>query len=567
MRRVFTSLFVAAVLCRTVASAHAANPARQRLLADLGWQFTLGDPTNAETVAYDDRGWRTLDLPHDWSIEGPYSPDAATGGPGGYLPTGIGWYRRQFTAPESWRGRKVTVEFEGVYRNSDVWINGQYLGHWPYGYTSFCYDLTPHLKLGKDPNVIAVRVDNSAQPNSRWYSGSGIYRHVRLTVTNPLHVAPWGTYATASEITTNGATVRIRTRMQNEDSRAQTVTLVSEILDGEGQTVATSESSNSIPAGADLEFDQSVLVPSPRLWSPDTPNLYEVHSIVHSGGRVVDEYATPFGIRDIRYDVNRGFLLNGESVKMLGMCLHHDGGCVGAAVPAGVLERRLRLLKEMGCNAIRFSHNPMAPEMLDLCDRLGFLVMDEAFDEWTLRKRQVQHGYSEYFADWYERDLTNLIHRDRNHPCVVIWSAGNEIGEQLATNGPAVLQKLVEVFHREDPTRPVTAACDNVFTDRGEMPAAFADLLDVVGYNYVDRWGARRETYFADDRLELPEPKNGRDRGRRRRRPARRLLLRFGVDQRILPWKLLLVHDPGRATLEVQQGPRLRHRLFHLDRH
>jgi beta-galactosidase len=507
MRRLFTFLVLAVALSCTAASTRAAEQGRQRLLADFGWQFTLGDPTNAQAAVFDDSGWRKLDLPHDWSIEGPYSQDAPTGGPGGYLPTGIGWYRRHFTTPESWRGRKVSIEFEGVYRNSGVWINGQPLGQWPYGYTSFYQDLTPYLKFGREANVIAVRVDNSAQPNSRWYSGSGIYRHVWLTVTNPLHVAPWGTYVTTSEVTTNSADVRIRTQVQNEGSQTQTVSLVSEILDSEGQPVVTSESEKAIPAGGQFEFDQAVQVASPRLWSPDTPILYHVRSVVRSGGREVDAYNTPLGIRDIRYDVNRGFLLNGEPVKMLGMCLHHDGGCVGAAVPEGVLERRLRLLKEMGCNAIRFSHNPMSPEMLDLCDRLGLLVMDEAFDEWTIRKPQIQYGYSDIFADWYERDLTNLIHRDRNHPSVILWSAGNEIGEQWAPNGHEVLQKLVDVFHREDPTRPVTAACDNVFTDRGEMPAAFANLLDIVGYNYVDRWVSRRETYFADDRVQYPNRK------------------------------------------------------------
>jgi beta-galactosidase len=485
----------------------AAVAPRQRLLADFGWKFTTADPTNAASAAFDDSGWRTVNLPHDWSIEGPFSEVAATGGPGGYLPTGIGWYRRHFTAPESWRGQKVTIEFEGVYQNSDVWINGQHLGKWPYGYTSFYYDLTPHLKFGQEPNVIAVRVDNSAQPNSRWYSGSGIYRPVWLTATGPLHVAHWGTYVTTPNVTTNTATVRIRTRIQNESSHAETVILVSQVVDTNDQVVATAESAMNIPAIRGVGFYQLAEVANPRLWSPDAPNLYRVHTIVRRDRRPADEYDTPFGIRDIQYDVNRGFLLNGEPVKMLGMCLHHDGGSVGAAVPAGVLERRLRLLKEMGCNAVRCSHNPMSPEFYDLCDRLGLLVMDEAFDEWTRRKPQIQHGYSDWFADWYERDLINLIHRDRNHPCVVMWSAGNEIGEQLAPNGHEVLQKLVDAFHREDPTRPVTAACDNVFTDTRELPAAFANLLDIVGYNYVDRWVTRRETFFADDRVKYPNRK------------------------------------------------------------
>jgi beta-galactosidase len=248
-------------------------------------------------------------------------------------------------------------------------------------------------------------------------------------------------------------------------------------------------------------------VTHPRLWSPDTPDLYRVRSRVQTGGRIVDSYETPVGIRTIAYDVDRGFLLNDQPVKLQGMCLHHDGGAVGAAVPEDVWGRRLHLLKDMGCNAIRTSHNPPAPEFLDLCDQLGFLVMDEAFDEWTIRKGQILHGYSEFFNEWYARDLGNMIHRDRNHPSVILWSAGNEIGEQRVPGGEKVLAKLVEVLHREDPTRPVTAAMDNIYTDEGEAPAAFSNLLDIVGYNYVDRWGPRRETLYAADRQKYPQRK------------------------------------------------------------
>jgi beta-galactosidase len=483
------------------------NAPRVRESFDLGWRFLKSDATAAEQTGFDDAAWRRLSLPHDWSIEGPFDEKAPTGGPGGYLPTGVGWYRKHFTVPGTLRGRKVTVEFDGVYMNSDVWINGRHLGRWPYGYSSFAYDLTPFLIFGDQPNVLAVRVDNSAQPNSRWYSGSGIYRHVWITITNPVHVAHWGTYATTPEVSAEAATVRIRTRVQNDRAEIQTVTLVSELLDAAGQIVATAKSDDQLPAGGEREFDQMVTMKHPRLWSPDTPDLYRVRTLVQTGGKVVDSYETPIGIRSIVDDVDRGFLLNGQPVKLQGMCLHHDGGAVGAAVPEGVWVRRLRLLKEMGCNAIRTSHNPPAPEFLNLCDQLGFLVMDEAFDEWTVQKGQIQHGYSEFFNDWYERDLVNMIRRDRNHPGVIMWSAGNEIGEQRMAGGEKVLAKLVEVLHREDPTRPVTAAMDNIYTDKGAAPEAFTDLLDIVGYNYVDRWGSRRETFYADDRRKYPQRK------------------------------------------------------------
>ena len=267
----------------------------------------------------------------------------------------------------------------------------------------------------------------------------------------------------------------------------------------------TAAQSIDIEPGAQRILDQSVDVPKPQLWSIDTPTLYTAHTVVTVGGKIVDEFDTPFGIRTIAYDVNKGFLLNGEPVKMHGMCLHHDGGCVGAAVPIQVWERRLRLLKAMGCNAIRTSHNPPAPEFLDLCDRMGFLVMDESFDEWTSPK--VAHGYASDFKKWGIRDLTDMLHRDRNHPSVVLWSVGNEIGEQTMANGADILRPLVETVHKEDPTRPVTAACDSVYTDHGGATLGFLNLLDIVGYNYVDRWGARRETYYADDRRQFPERK------------------------------------------------------------
>ncbi len=480
--------------------------ARVRESADSGWRFFLGDAAGADQPGFNDTAWRRLNLPHDWSIEAAFDEKAPTGGPGGYLPAGIGWYRKTFILTPAMSGQRITVEFDGVYENSDVWLNGVHLGRQPYGYAGFAYDLTPHLRGAGQPNVLAVRVDNSAQPNSRWYSGSGIYRHVWLEATDSLHVASWGTQVTTPAVSAATATVRLRTRVNNETPQAAGVTLTSEILDADGKVAATVQSDATLPPG-ETELDQSVELAAPRLWSTRTPHLYRLRTTVTAAGTVRDRYETPFGVRSIAFDADRGFLLNGEPVKLFGMCLHHDGGAVGAAVPEAVLERRLRLLQEMGCNAIRCSHNPMAPEFYDLCDRLGLLVMDEAFDEWTLRKPQIKHGYSDWFAEWHERDLVAQIRRNRNHPSIVLWSAGNEIGEQREPAGPAVLGQLTAIFHREDPTRPVTAAMDNIFTDEGPAPAAFTNLLDVVGYNYVDRWLDRRETFFGPDRAAFPQRK------------------------------------------------------------
>jgi beta-galactosidase len=476
-------------------------PVRQRLLMDYGWKFTRGDPAGAEASAFDDAGWRPVDLPHDWSIEGPYDSAAATTGRGGYLPTGIGWYRRSFT-PRAPRGSRVTIEFDGVYQNSDVWINGHHLGHRPNGYVSFVYDLTPYLVRGA--NVVAVRVDNSDQPNSRWYSGSGIYRHVWLTVTNPLHVAPWGTYVTTPEVDSTAARVTVRMHLLNDGSGARRGTLRIAVLDSTAAEVARADAPYSVASGAAADLVQQLRVTAPALWSLDAPTLYTLRTaVLDANDRVVDETSTPFGIRSIAYDADLGFLLNGKRVKMLGVNLHHDGGPVGAAVPEAVWERRLHLLKDMGVNAIRTSHNQPAPEFLDLCDRLGLLVMDEAFDEWTHGK--VDWGYHRYFAEWSERDLVDFLHRDRNHPSVVLWSLGNEIGEQHAAGGDTVLRMLRNIAHREDPTRPITTGNDHIYADDGATTLAFLDLLDVVGYNYVDRWHERRELYAEQDRHDHPD--------------------------------------------------------------
>lgn len=516
---------------------------REHRSFDFGWRFHLGDSPGAEQSTYRDADWRAIDVPHDWSIEGPYDEHAPTGGAGGYLPTGIGWYRKTFQLPESARSQLVRLQFDGIYQHSTVWINGHELGHRPYGYATFAYDLTPYLKFGDTPNILAVRADNSAQPNSRWYSGSGIYRHTWLTITDPLAIAPQGVFVTTPEISPARATVRVLTRVRNARGTTQAFELVHSIFrvaascgtdltppgaprtsqraatfaadgghatdatEAEATALATVSTSGALAASQEKELEASLTLPQPELWSPESPQLYCLRSEIRLEGELIDSVETPFGIRQIEYDPNRGLLINGAAVKLRGMCLHHDGGAVGAAVPEAVLERRLRLLREMGCNAIRCSHNPMAPEFYDLCDRLGILVMNEAFDEWTIRKPQIKFGYSDSFNEWFERDLVDFIRRDRNHPCIIMWSAGNEIGEQWAPTGPAILRKLIEVFRREDPTRPVTAGLDNVFNQHGAAPREFTDQLDVVGYNYVDRWGSRRETHYGDDRALYPRRK------------------------------------------------------------
>jgi beta-galactosidase len=475
--------------------------ARYHLLMDKSWKFYLGDDKSASEITFNDIAWRTLDLPHDWSIEGQFSKDATTGGGGGYLPTGIGWYRKQFTLPSSVKGRQVSIQFDGVYQNSEVWINGHLLGKRPNGYISFVYDLTPYLTSGK--NTIAVKVDNSAQPNSRWYSGSGIYRHVWLNITNRIHIAQWGTYVTTPVVTTSSATVSVKTKIENSSADINGATLTSTIIDENGHEVANGKTTVSLSAKASNDFEQSIQVPSPAFWSVETPHLYTVHSTITSGNKIIDEFQSSFGIRTLEYNAVNGFLLNGKRVKMNGVCLHHDGGCVGAAVPIKIWEERLKVLKDMGCNAIRTSHNPVAPEFLDLCDKMGFLVMDEAFDAWESGK--VKNDYHLYFDEWAQTDVKDQIHRDRNHPSVVLWSAGNEIPDQTKDKGVELMKALITTFHAEDPTRPVTTANDDIAADNGATKLEYMQAEDIVGYNYVDRWHERRELFYSIDHADHPK--------------------------------------------------------------
>jgi beta-galactosidase len=472
---------------------------------DRQWKFVRGDIAGAHSSQFDDRGWSVLDLPHDWSIDGPFSEDAPAGGAGAYLPTGIGWYRKQFTLPRATAGKRVTLQFDGVYQRSEVWVNGTSLGMRPYGFITFSCDLTPHLNAPGMPNLIAVRVDNSLQPNCRWYSGSGIYRHTWLMITEPVHIAVWGIIVRTPSISTDSADVEITTRMLNEGDKDASCDLATEILDRDGAVVQQVTAPQSIPHGGETVFVQTLKVPKPSLWSPMGPHLYTARCSLRSKGKEFDRETATFGIREIQFDVDRGCLLNGERIKLNGVCIHGDGGLVGTAVPERVWERRLELLQQMGCNAIRLSHNPPAPELLDLLDRMGFLVMDEAFDEWKQPKGQTPlYGYHKYFDEWSARDLSAMIERDRNHPSIVLWSAGNEVPDQTDPHGPETLQTLKDVIRQKDPTRLVTVACDEIAAEPKAALPEFLAKLDVVGCNYVDRWRDRREKYYSIDRSAYP---------------------------------------------------------------
>jgi beta-galactosidase len=479
---------------------------RSRDSFDFGWKFLKGDAQGAHLPGFHDAGWRDVDLPHDWSIEGPFGEKEPSAGPGGYLPTGIGWYRKKFSMPAAYKDKVAILEFDGVYQNSEVWINGHYLGKRPYGYIPFAYELTSYLRFDSE-NVVAVKVDNSHQTNCRWYSGSGIYRHTWLLTTEPLHVGYWGMFVTYPRITKESAAIQIKTTVTNSRKNDAKCTLASSILDKDGKTVASHESSQQIAANREYEFTEQIALDKPILWTLTNPYLYMVRSEIRENGRMVDVYDTPIGIREAIFDANRGFLLNGEHVKLNGVCLHQEAGSVGSAVPERVWERRLEILREMGCNAIRTSHNPYAAEFLDICDRMGFLVMNEAFDEWRVPKGQIHDGYHLYFDEWHERDLNNFIHRDRNHPSVVLWSAGNEVPDQSAPEGAETLRELLKIFHTEDPTRPVTVACDQIASEPAShtVNPEFLAQLDIVGYNYADRWRDRAEKYYSIDHAAFPE--------------------------------------------------------------
>lgn len=465
------------------AQARAQRGARVTLSFDNDWRFLKADATGAERPDFDDASWRRLDVPHDWSIEGPFDEQNPTGGAGGFLPAGTGWYRKHFTLPDTETGRRFFIEFDGVMANSDVWINGFHLGHRPYGYVSFSYELTGHLNFGGQPNVLAVRADNSGQPASRWYSGAGVYRHVRLVTTDPVHVEHWGTFITTPKVAANEATVRVQSSAVNQGGGPRAVSLEIALLDPNGRTIRTVETKpQTIAANKSTDFQQEVVVRSPQLWDVEHPNIYRAVIRLRSGKETLDDEAVAFGIREFRFDADTGFWLNGKNFKLKGVCLHADASAFGAAIPLRAWERRLATLRQLGVNAIRTAHNPPAPEFLDLCDRMGFIVMDELFDCWTVAKNPFD--YHLFFREWSSRDVRDTVRRDRNHPSIVIYSAGNEIHDTpKAELAKEILASLVATFHESDPTRPVTQALfrPNVSHDYDN---GLADLLDVVGQNY-----------------------------------------------------------------------------------
>lgn len=457
---------------------HAYNPSD--MLFDADWKFALGEHATAMKNDFDDKAWRNIDLPHDWSIEGVPDRNNPSTGSGGYFPTGIGWYRKKFTAPVSWKGKEVTILFEGVYMNAGVFINGRSLGVHPYGFTPFSYDITPWLDWEKE-NSIAVKVDNSQQPNCRWYTGSGIYRHVRILVKNPTHIDPGSVAITTPDVGTGKATVSITALLKNDSGAAGDVVLSTEITDPGGRVVARDSVTLRPLPKEDNRLTRTIPIARPLLWSVDSPRLYRAKMTLTQGGKRLDEHMSTFGIRTIAFSPEYGFQLNGKSIKLYGGCVHHDNGCIGAVACDRAEERKIALLKAAGFNAVRTSHNPPSTAFLDACDRQGMLVIDEAFDGW--REAKKPYDYTRFFDTWWRRDLSSMLIRDRNHPSIIIWSIGNEILERKSPGAIETARDLVSLAHRCDPTRPVTSAM-TTWDKEWEMFDPLFAVQDIGGYNY-----------------------------------------------------------------------------------
>ena len=470
-------LFFCVAQALIAASAIPVNGSR-RIDFDADWRFFKGEAVGAEAPGFDDSKWRQLRLPHDWAIEGPF--DEHLNPHTGALPIfGTGWYRKSFTVPANGSGRYFSVEFDGAMANSTVWLNGHELGGRPYGYIGFSFDLTPYLKFGGD-NVIAVRLTPEDR-SSRWYPGAGIYRNVWIDITGPLHVGRWGTYVTTPQVSDAESSVAVKTEVRNRLNVERTITLATSVLDASGKTVSRTTDSATIPAGSSTTVASTLKVTRPQRWDTEHPYLYTLVSEVMDGKNSVDKYTTPFGIRTIAFDKEKGFLLNGRHLKIQGVCNHGDLGALGTAVNRRGLERQLEIMKGAGVNAIRTTHNPPPPELLELCDRMGLLVMDETFDMWKISKIPNGNGYSKYFDQWSERDLRDMARRDRNHPSIIMWSIGNEIPEQGRPEGAAMAKRLTSFFHEEDPTRPTTSAFNNW---AGAIKNGMAAEVDLPGFNY-----------------------------------------------------------------------------------
>jgi beta-galactosidase len=452
---------------------------QRRVSFDRGWRFQKGELPGAEATGFADGSWRALDLPHDWAIEGPFDPKINPHQ--GSLPaSGVAWYRKHFTVPAGAKGRFYSIEFDGAMSNARVFLNGHELGARPYGYISFGFDMTPQLVFGGE-NVLAVRLAPE-ENSSRWYPGAGIYRHVWIDATGPVHVARWGTYVTTPSVTDAAAKVSLRTELRNREAQPAQVTLETTVVDAAGREVARASASPTVPANGAETVPAELTVGQPQRWELDKPYLYTAVSTVRRGADVLDRYTTPFGIRTLEYGPQKGFLLNGRKVRFQGVCNHHDLGALGSAVNRRAVERQIEIMKRMGVNAIRTSHNPPAPELLELADRMGVMVMDEAFDMWHIPK--VPNGLSKFFDEWGDTDLRDMLRRDRNHPSVVMWSIGNEIPEQGKADGWKIAKRLADICHHEDPTRPVTAALNSA---DDAIKNHLAEQLDVPGFNYRER--------------------------------------------------------------------------------
>ena len=458
-----------------------------RVITELNnkWKFQKGKSDLAFQKDFDDSGWENVTIPHDWAIYGPFDKEIdkqsiaivqdgetiaseKTGRTGALPHVGEGWYRNKFALPQYEAGQKVIILFEGAMSEPRIFLNGEKIGEWNYGYNYFYFDITDHVLVG-EKNTLAVQLTNR-ELSSRWYPGAGLYRNVRIIVKNKESIDQWGTYITTPFITADLAKVNIKTKVSGEN-----VWMLTHILDPNGDTLVSDKTQT--PFGN--EFEQNIGVSNPKLWSPETPYRYTAISQLYVGEVLKDELTTLFGIREIKYEPNIGFSLNGEVRKFKGVCLHHDLGPIGTAVNKSALRRQLSILKDMGCDAIRSSHNMPSIEQLELCDEMGFMFMAESFDEWG--KAKVQNGYNRFFYTDAEKDLVNLVHATRNHPCIVMWSAGNEVPDQFGSEGVKLARWLQNIFHREDPTRPVTVGMDQV---KAVMESGFGAVLDVAGLNY-----------------------------------------------------------------------------------
>ena len=480
------------ILAAFAVACNSKESSRTVVLLDKDWKFMNSEVENGEALQLETANWQIVNVPHDWAISGEFDknidiqqtmviedgekvPKMRTGRTGALPHIGIGWYRKSLEIPSSWKAKRINIEFDGAMSHAKVYLNGNFVGEWPYGYASFGFDMTEHVNFGGE-NILAVRLENKPY-SSRWYPGAGIYRNVRLVATNPIHIKQWGTYITTPDIEGGKGTVNIKTTMLNKLNESKKLVVSTRILSPENAVVA--ELSTDTEFNKEAMVEQILEVPSPELWTVDSPVLYTAVTKLFEGSKELDSYETIFGFRYFEFTSNKGFFLNGKRVQLNGVCLHHDLGPLGAAVNYSAVKRQLEMLQEMGCNSIRTSHNPPTPELLDLADEMGFLIINEAFDEWKYAK--CKNGYNTLWDDWAEKDMTAFIHRDRNHPSVIMWSIGTEIREQGIEGGAKYCQFLVDICKKEDPTRPTTAGFNQW---QGAIKNGFADIVDVAGWNY-----------------------------------------------------------------------------------